>query len=229
MCVAGRGWERGEWTWAGSMHWHCPALEPKALQGEHCGPRRAGHSWWSCPAPCWFPGCPGSTCLPTHWTWPMFAFKPAQLQGTKGSPVFLAPWLQARVIKSHNIMILNVRPALCLLFNHSRIILNPILKKGMFPVKKTLPTELTWKTFLLEPDKLRTYFLSHTNCRAIKIWDISWELGYLACVFSADCRHTLCPCTCVTARLNQAPKTQSGWQKWFWGKGEVRKWNHSAT
>lgn len=97
-------------------------------------------------------------------------------------------------------MILNVRPALWLLFNHSRVIWNSILKKGMFPVKKIQnpsPTELTWRTFLLEPDKLITYFLSHTNCRAIKIWDISWKLGYWACVFSADCRHTPCPCTCV--------------------------------
>lgn len=59
-------------------------------------------------------------------------------RGPKEGPVFLAPWLQARVVKSHNITILNVRHVLWLLFNHSRIILNPILKKGMFPVKKAL-------------------------------------------------------------------------------------------
>lgn len=32
-----------------------------------------------------------------------------------------APWLQARALKSHHIIMLNVRPALWLLFNHSNI------------------------------------------------------------------------------------------------------------
>lgn len=65
--------------------------------------------------------------------------------GLKEGPVFLAHWLQAKVRKSHNIMILNVGPALFVaaLFNCFRIILNPVLKEGMFPVKTPSPTQLT--------------------------------------------------------------------------------------
>lgn len=98
----------------------------------------------------------------------------------------LFSWLQAKVRKSHNIVILSVGSALFVaaLFNCFRIILNPILKETMFPVlkkkqtkkptnKKPFTYSVNRKTILLEPDKLRTHFLNHTNCRAIKISDIS--------------------------------------------------------
>lgn len=97
---------------------------------------------------------------------PLFLSNQPRSSGLKESPVFLAYWLQAKVRKSRNIMILNVGLTLfvAMFFNCIRIILNPILKEGMSPIKI-----FAWKTIQLEPDKLRTHFLSHCNCRAIKI------------------------------------------------------------
>lgn len=47
--------------------------------------------------------------------------------------------------RSHNVVILNVGPALFIivLFNCFRIILHPVLKEGKFPIEKTLTTQLT--------------------------------------------------------------------------------------